>query len=232
MRIVDCLDISSGSDTSVGCVVAVIGCGGKTSLIKLIADTLLDRKVLISTTTKMFPLDYGTRAGVCCLGTLNGETGKLEALSEDTLLGLIPRYDVMLLEADGSRGLPLKGWLDNEPVIPGFCTHSVGIVTVGAVGKAATADIVHRLPEFMSLTGLRQGEAVTVQALEAMVCAPRGMFKNSVGRRYLLVNQVEDSAAAHVAQSFLQLVGEKYPNRFERLLYGSVRLDIWQEVWV
>jgi len=239
MTAADYLDISTGS------VVAVVGCGGKTSLIGLMADKLRDKRVLVSTTTKIFPPnmegvavcetlrqcgEHRPRAGVQCFGLLNRESGKLEALPETFLAEIIPRYDIVLLEADGCRGLPCKGWLANEPVVPRYCTHTVGVVTMKALGKAAGESTVHRLPEFTALTGLREGQAITARALEAMVCAPSGMFKNSAGRRYLLVNQAEDDASARTALSFLQTIKEQYPGRFAKLLFGSVHADAWQEV--
>jgi len=233
------LNISTGS------VVAVVGCGGKTSLIELVADRLRDKKVLISTTTKIFPPkmkdivlcetllqceEHEPRTGVQCMGILNRASGKLEALPEALLTQLQARYDVVLLEADGSRGLVCKGWLENEPVVPHYCTHTVGLITMGALGKPAGENTVHRLPEFFALTGVGEGQTITAAALEAMICAPAGMFKNSAGQRYVLVNQVEDDATAAIAMSFLQIIKEKYPARFEKLLYGSVRHDAWQEV--
>jgi probable selenium-dependent hydroxylase accessory protein YqeC len=239
MTVVDYLNISNGS------VVAVVGCGGKTSLIELMADKLRDRKTLISTTTKIYPPkikelvlcktlkqcgEHEPRPGIQCLGSLNSTSGKLEALPEALLAELIRGYDVALLEADGSRGLPCKGWLTNEPVVPDYCTHTVGIITMAALGKAATENTVHRLPEFTALTGVGEGRTITPRALEAMVCAPGGMFKNSAGKQYILVNQVEDDAAARAAKFFLQTIKEKYPARFEKLLFGSVHNDAWQEV--
>ena len=218
-RVIEYLDICEGS------VIAVIGCGGKTSLMELLANKLQEKKVLVSTTTKMFPVK-----GILCTGLLNEASGKLEALPPETLAGLIPQHDITLLEADGSRGLPCKGWLPNEPAVPRYCTHTVGIVTMNVLGKTATETIVHRLPEFLSLTGLKEGETITAQAIEAMVCAPEGMFKNSAGKQYLLVNQAEDKTAAKTAHSFLQAIKEKYPFRFKKLLYGSVRQDTWNEV--
>jgi probable selenium-dependent hydroxylase accessory protein YqeC len=225
--------------------VAVVGCGGKTSLVELLADRLRDKKVLISTTTKIFPPkmkdivlcenfrqceEHEPQTGIQCMGLLNSASGKLEALSLAFLAALLPRYDIVLLEADGSRGLPCKGWLANEPVVPDFCTHTVGLVTMGALGKQAGETTVHRLPEFFALTGVGERQTITERALEAMVCAPTGMFKNSVGKRYVIVNKVEDDAAAAVALSFLQKIKEKYPARFEKFLFGSVRHDVWQEV--
>jgi len=228
-----------------GSVVAVVGCGGKTSLIGLVAEGLRDRKVLISTTTKIFPpkmkdialcetleqcLEHEPRTGIQCMGILNSASGKLEALPEALLAELRTRYDIVLLEADGSRGLPCKGWLANEPVVPPYCTHTLGIVTMAALGKPADETTVHRLPEFFALTGVGEGRTITAAALEAMVCAPNGMFKNSAGIRHVIVNQVEDGAAASEARSFLQTIKEKYPARFDKLLFGSVHNDAWQEI--
>jgi probable selenium-dependent hydroxylase accessory protein YqeC len=239
MSVTDYLNISPGS------VAAVVGCGGKSSLVELLAERLREKKVLISTTTKIFPPkmkdivlcetlrqcgEHEPRTGVQCMGILNGASGKLEALPDKFLAAIKSRYNIVLLEADGSRGLPCKGWLANEPVVPDYCTHTVGVITMGALGKAAGENTVHRPREFFALTGVGEGGTITVQALEAMVCAPGGMFKNSAGKRYVLVNQAEDDAAAAAALSFLQSIKDKYPARFEKLLFGSVRHDVWQEV--
>jgi len=209
------------------------------------ADRLRDKKVLISTTTKIYPPkmkdvvlcetlreceEHEARTGVQCMGLLNSASGKLEALPEAFLAGLQQRYDVVLLEADGSRGLPCKGWRANEPVVPPYCTHTVGIVTMNALGKQAGEKTVHRLPEFFALTGVGEGRTITAAALEAMVCDPNGMFKNSAGQRYVIVNQAEDEETAIAARSFLLAINEKHPARFEKLLFGSVHNDAWQEV--
>ena len=221
MALADLLDISKGS------TLAFIGCGGKTSLIELLAVHLHEQKVLVTPTARMFPLNVD---GVHCTGRLNSETGKLEALPQNELAALLPEYDIVIIEADGSRSLPCKGWRKNEPVVPAFCTHTIGVVTMNALGRAAQASVVHHLPEFLSLTGLNEGGTITMETLETMVCAPNGMFKNSAGKCYLLVNQVDDDQGAGAAQTFLQTIKQKYTLRFTRLLYGSVHRNIWQEV--
>jgi len=175
-------------------IIAVIGCGGKTSFVESQAAKLRKYKVLVSPTTKILPMktngvllrdtlrqcvEHQPQTGVQCLGVLNAESGKLEALPEAVLADMATRYDIALLEADGSRGLPCKGWKDDEPVIPRYCTHTVGFVTMKPLGKPATQSIVHNLPEFLSLTGLREGDPITQDALVAMVCAPGGMFKTA-----------------------------------------------------
>ena len=209
------------------CIVAVIGCGGKTSLINQIAEGFLGKKVLISPTTKAFPAKV---ENADCHGVFNPATGKLEALPEHELKDLVSNYDVVLLEADGSRSLPCKGWRADEPVIPKFCTHTIGIMTLNALDSLADSVCVHNLPQFLALTGLHQGEAITLEALQAMVCAPSGMFKNSVGSRILLINQVESQSNAIIAYEFLKTIKERYPNMFAKLMHGSIRRDTWREV--
>ena len=238
-------DISALLDIKTGSLVSVVGCGGKTSLIKLLAAENNNRKVLVSPTTKTFPMisdgvilcdtlessiNHKPQTGIQCLGVYNKRNKKLEALPESILTGTIKQYDIVLIEADGSRWLPCKGWRSNEPVVPSYSTHTVGVISMSALGKAATAETVHHLPEFLALTGLEEGEIITDQVLEDMVCLPGGMFKNSVGEKYLLVNRVEDEETVKITKSFLGNIKEKYPDRFKRLIYGSVHRNEWHEV--
>jgi len=237
--------ISKLLEISTGSIVSVVGCGGKTSLIELIAKENKEKKVLISPTTKTFPIicdeviscnslnssiKHKPQTGIQCLGQLNNINGKLEALPDKVLAELTPLYDIVLMEADGSRELPCKGWLENEPVIPPYSTHTVGVVTMDAVGKAATAYVVHHLAEFLSLTTLLEGDIITKQSLEDMVCLPKGMFDKAVGHKFIIVNKVEYEAIAERAVSFLECIKVKYPNTFKRLIYGSVLENIWKTV--
>ena len=237
--------ISELLDITTGCAISVVGCGGKTSLIELIANLNSSKKVLVSPTTKTFPMtsddvmlcdtlekckNHKPQSGIQCLGQHNERNGKLEALPEQMLNKLVPLYDIVLMEADGSRWLPCKGWLDYEPVINKLSTHTLGVVTMNALGKPATEEIVHHLLEFLSLTGLNENEIITEQVLNDMVNLPGGMFKRSAGHRYLLVNQVEDEVTTRIAETFLKSINDKYPGRFKRLIYGSVRNNTWQEV--
>ena len=221
-------------------VVAVVGCGGKTTLIDSLASAYRHKKVLISPTTKIRARQAGADVvrttmqeclthepipGVQCLGLLNAELGKLEALPAAWLEAHVRDYDLVLLEADGSRMLPCKGWRSYEPVVPPYCTHTVGVVTLDALGKPADDETVLRLPEFLRLTGLREGEEITLQALTAMVCGADGMFRGAAGRQSILVNRVEDEAAVAVAQAWLRDIDRAWPGRFDCLACGSARAN-------
>jgi len=238
-------DLLALLEITAGGAVAVVGCGGKTSLIELIAALSSEKRVLVSATAKAFPMtsrqvilcdtlkgcvEHKPQTGIQCLGIYNERNGKLGALPEQVLTDMTRYYDLVLMEADGSRCLPCKGWRRNEPVVYDFCTHTVGVVTMDALGKAAAGDVVHNLSEFLSLTGLSEGEIITVQALVDMVCLSEGMFRGCAGQQYLLVNRAEDESAVRASQAFLQVIKARYPGRFKRLLYGSVHRNTWYEV--
>ena len=223
-------------------VIAVIGCDGKSTFIETLALEYSQKKVLITTTTKMRPIhregitlrltqqecvSYKAQKGIQCLGVLNEANGKLEALPSELLENIFPQYDIVLLEADGSRGLPCKGWLPDEPVIPHYCTHTVGIATIDALGKPADSDTVLRLPEFSALTGLQRGDPITFDALASMVCAQNGMFRNGRGRQSIFVNKAESDST--LAKEWLHNIKQTYPARFACLAYGSALTNKWRE---
>lgn len=226
----------SGLELGSKSIVAVVGCGGKTSLIKQLAQQYRHTKVLVSPTTKIYPMqsdvlcttnkaaaDCMPRAGVTCCGAKNAKTGKLEALDGQVLEQIMPRYDLVLLEADGSRGLPCKGWQAHEPVIPACATHTIGVVTLGGLGRPATENWVHNLPEFLALTGLKRGETIGFDALAAMVCGQQGMLRNAVGRPIVLLNQVESARAEQSARTLLAKIERRSGAKRPMLLYGSVQ---------
>lgn len=108
-----------------------VGGGGKTSLIERLAGSCLarGRTVAITTTTKIFAHEpYGLyddhRAGprgasFARIGK-TVENGKLTALSFEEVRSLGSDFDVVLIEADGAKGQPIKYPADHEPVIAPF----------------------------------------------------------------------------------------------------------------
>lgn len=112
-------------------IIAVVGSGGKTTLIKKLASRYHSegKTVLITTTTHMFIeedtlLTDDTAAiihaiketGCVMAGIPDGE--KISPLSRKTFDAVCACADVTLVEADGSKHLPLKYPNEKEPVIP------------------------------------------------------------------------------------------------------------------
>ena len=63
------------------------------------------------------------------------ENNKVSGISPGQVSLLRRRADYILVEADGSGGLPLKGHLNYEPVIPGATTLIVVVVGADILGK-------------------------------------------------------------------------------------------------
>lgn len=223
-------------------VVAVVGCCGKTTFVNQLAQEFSQNKVLISPTTKIHSMielgdgcqttldgveHYKPQKGIQCLGVGVPGLQKLSALPEGLLADLVGEYDISLLEADGSRGLPCKGWLDSEPVIPPYTTHTVGIVTFLGLDQLVSPDTVLRIPEFTALTGLQPGDAITLDGLTKMV---EGMFVKAVGKRCLFVNQVETATQENLAKDWLTALKLQKTHGFALLAYGSAWNNTWKEV--
>lgn len=135
------------------------------------------------------------------------------------------KVDVLLLEADGSAGRPLKAPASKEPVIPS-CTGLV-IAVLGLTGLGQTLDIpsVWRFEIFSALSGLPLGQAITPSAVAQVVCHPQGLFKNSPpeSRKILFLNEAESkhnrSAGATLAKEVLYMPGSPV----DSIYIGSAR---------
>ena len=150
MQIAPLLNIGRG-------VTALIGGGGKTTLLYTLTEELRKKgTVLLCTSTHiMRPTQYEVleRAGeaelsaalsahgAVCVGEPSAE-GKLgpPSLSFDALARLA---DYVLVEADGSRRLPLKAHAPHEPVIPANAQRVVLVVGADGFGKPIRA-VCHR----------------------------------------------------------------------------------------
>lgn len=230
-------------------VVTVIGSGGKTSLIWLLAKTAAlrpgCRSVLVSPTTKMQipPREAGfwdrflegpdcppapAEPGVTLAGLSDTSTGKLESLPEAVLATLASGYDLVLLEGDGSRTLPLKAWADFEPVVPDYTSLTVGILPLRPLGRAVSEDFVHRLPLFTALSGAAPGEILGPDHLVRVITGrenARGLFAAARGERVLFFNQVEDAAGAELARQVASRIPPSFRSGLRAIIAGSVRQD-------
>jgi len=120
---------------------------------------------------------------------------RLAGLDEEALSSLNVRAESenvpLLIEADGSRMRPLKAPAEHEPAIPGFVDTVVVVAGLAGLGKPLSGEWVHRPERFAELTGLRDGEVITSQALAKVLIHPLGGLKGIPveARRFLLLNQ-------------------------------------------
>jgi xanthine dehydrogenase accessory factor len=121
-----------------------VGAGGKTSLIEYLAAEAVRRgkRVAITTTTKIWAKapyvlwpDLSTvraRPDFVRVGKAVAD-GKLTALQEGEVAELGSAYDLVLIEADGSKGKPLKYPAEYEPVIPSFSDRVIAVAGLDAL---------------------------------------------------------------------------------------------------
>lgn len=141
------------------------------------------------------------------------ENERTAGLTPSMLMELKHQADLLgipvILEADGSKRLPLKAPAGHEPVIPEWIDQVVVVSGLSALGKPLTDEWVHRPEIFSELSGLSLGEPVTREAIAAVLGSPQGGLKRipEHARKILLLNQacsVEQKAAGQWIASQLQ----------------------------
>ena len=101
-----------------------------------------------------------------CVG-LPGPEGKLVP-PDCSMEELASVADMVLVEADGSKGLPIKAHAPHEPVIPQGTKRTVLVAGASGIGKPVR-EAVHRWERFCVFTGLGPEDLVTEEALARLV---------------------------------------------------------------
>ena len=109
-------------------VIVVCGAGGKTSYIKRLSESYKDKKVVITTTAKIFkPKKYTENIDLHSFDNDNiiilgkeYDDKKLMYAGDNELKKAIDFADIVLIEADGAKYYPIKIPNNEEPVIPEF----------------------------------------------------------------------------------------------------------------
>lgn len=170
-------------------VTAVIGSGGKTTLLETLGRELsaAGGSVLLCTTTKIMPFPSILtltdveeaalapaleRHGLVCGGTLLADTGKLTAL-KIPMARLAALAEYVIVEADGSARLPLKAHAPHEPVIPPEANQTICVTGVSGFGLPI-AEAAHRPQRFAALAGAAMEDPATPENT-ARVLAEEGL---------------------------------------------------------
>ncbi len=156
-----------------------------------------DRHFVIRDQDDLLALEGGMVNGINLLSGLQGEDERVLGLSShqmDRVRDFADRKGVpLLIEADGSRRLPVKAPAEYEPAIPDFADMGVVVVGLSGCGKPLTPEWVHRPERFSALTGLAPGDRITPGALVSYLLSAEGGLKNipSGARRVVLFNQAD-----------------------------------------
>lgn len=228
-----------------GQMVSIVGGGGKSSLLFLLAHSLTGR-VITTTTTRIFAAQMKLAPAVCTYSSAALNTclaDGLEQFGHCLVVGAIvgekaggvpaelpgrwlarPDVDFVLVEADGSRMKPTKAPAAHEPVIPPETNLVIPVAGIDAVG-GRLLDVAHR-PELVTrLTGLGPNEPMTPAALALLLSHPKAGLKNvpQEARVIPLINKVETAAQLADARVTARkiLAGEQ----INRVVIGAIQSE-------
>lgn len=190
-------------------VISIVGAGGKTSLMFYLANKLYGKKIIATSTKILYPKDYNIIIDDYLNFTYDNETivtakkiidKKIAYINEKSFLC---DYDYMLIEADGSKELSLKGWNETEPVIIEKSNKTIGIIDIKTVGLNVNSDNIFRLNELEKITNLNKH--ITINNLFDIVKNKNGLFKNTNGKKILFINKVESDVDLENAKNLHKL---------------------------
>ncbi len=162
-------------------IIAIVGSGGKTTLVKKLAKEYgaQGKKVFITTSTHMMIEDDTMLSdnaediiheleeiGYVMAGQKHGE--KIKSLSLETYYKVCEHADVVLIEADGSMHMPIKFPNKTEPVIYDNVDEIIVVCGLHALGKKAK-DVCHRLELVKECLGIDDETIVSPEHIQKLV---------------------------------------------------------------
>jgi probable selenium-dependent hydroxylase accessory protein YqeC len=165
-------------------MVCAVGGGGKTSFVYTLTEELrrAGKRVIMTTTTHMrWPEDVlmvasdieGLRRlldekGYAIAGT-HPKGHRMTGVSDEVFAQMVDICDVVVIEADGAKRLPLKAPdLSHEPVVPAMTTLTVVIGGLNAIEKPI-GEICFRLEQIQEILGNNLDRTVTPEDLSRVL---------------------------------------------------------------
>jgi len=191
----------------VGAVTALVGGGGKTSLMEHLAEAAQSRglRAAAMTTTRIWAPPAYCRNEADCLrcwqagqyalcGREAPQPGKLMEPAGELYRFLLERSDLLLVEADGAKGLPCKAPAEHEPVLPEECGCVVAVMGMDALGRPVE-EVCFRTELVCRLLGCGGSHRLTAEDMARILLSEEGTRKNVGDRAYCVVlNKCDDDA--------------------------------------
>jgi probable selenium-dependent hydroxylase accessory protein YqeC len=236
--------------------IALVGGGGKTTLMFALADELRrnGKRVITSTTTKVrhsealqyekvllveHEADWKNKAkeelsgeAPVFVGKTILDSGKVEGISASVGDEIFhdSNTQYLVVEADGSAGHPLKAPAEHEPVIPSSVTMVVAIMGLEVIGARLDEATAFRIEQVRNVTGLEFGGVLTPSALAKVFLHPAGLFKGAPdrARRVVFLNKEELIEEGRKAEELADILMTNAMNIIERVILGSVKNGVYQ----
>lgn len=218
--------------------IALVGGGGKTSTMFRLADELADmgKTVVVTTTTHIFrPSDREVmetdraeaverrlakrcqKAGTVLVAGVSASDGKLKSMPLEEVVRLKKCADVLLIEADGAKCLPIKVPRKGEPVIPAAVDVVIGCAGLDFLG-GEMEQVCFRPELAAALLGVERGpkgvfcHRMTPQDGAVILTDGRAAKKNVAGREYrVLLNKADDERLTAGAVQVIREIERRGP---------------------
>lgn len=200
------MELRVGFRLGTGEVVAIVGGGGKTTLMFRLAKEIVGAgtRVITTTTTRIFSAQtrlapnhlalenpsklpselttlLQTHPHILITAQPQDESGKAPGIAPDLVKEMQENVGdkelTIVVEADGSRMRSLKAPAAHEPVIPDCTTLVSPIVGADIFGERLTNEHVHRAQTVADLLGVRIGALITPDLVSRLLLHPQGGSK-------------------------------------------------------
>jgi probable selenium-dependent hydroxylase accessory protein YqeC len=220
-------------------IISVVGAGGKTTTIERLAQEyeMLGRKVIVTTTTKMFrPVKYSWYSGesmemvdkhlendtVLWIGPPFGQE-KMMSPKISFLQELMQKNIPLLMEADGAKRLPFKVPNDTEPVIIEGTQFVVAILGMDALGRPLK-EVCFRYDLAATFLHKTEDEQVMIDDYIKVITSSSALRKGVTEEmKYLVIlNKVENQEQEKQAKQIRDLLKQKGIEQVFLTSYGTI----------
>ena len=234
MRVTASMNLRKASRLENNSAIAFVGAGGKTTAMFQLARqaktrvivactthlacsqaSLADQHIVVSEKTPDIGRILGDHPGVTLFTGSPDDSGKLTGLPHETMNDLMDYAQKnqipILVEADGSKNLPLKAPASHEPAIPESVDHVVVVSGLNGIGKPLGKEYVHRAELFGRLSGRSLGDLVLSDDLISVLLHREGGLKNiPTGARKSVLLTHADATPPDVITEIIQPLSAVY----------------------
>jgi probable selenium-dependent hydroxylase accessory protein YqeC len=238
------MDLCEALAIGTGDVVAIVGGGGKTTVLYRLGAELAGRgeRVLLCGTTRFTPPEGGDPPNLTLVTDLDdlmrsvetesrpltvaagwGSKGRLLPLEPAGLDALHRRHPeiIVVIEADGSAMRPFKAPGEREPVVPTSATVVVTVAGMDVVGRPLDERAVHRPERVSAISGAAGGTPVTPALIATVLGHPDGGRKAvpPAARWAVVLNKADTAERRTAAETVAALLA----GTAERVVIANAR---------
>jgi molybdenum cofactor cytidylyltransferase len=224
---------------------AVVGAGGKSSTMFMLARSIpgpvittasthlsieqpkyADVHIIIRQPSDVLEIkSHPDKKVILVTGEFAPQDGRVTGLSEPLLneiKNIADQLDLpLILEADGSKRLPLKAPAAHEPAIPDWANYVAVLVGLSGIGTPLDEFHVHRPEIYSHLSGLKIGQPVNIESLEKVLLHPSGGLKNipTKANKAIVLNQAD---SPELIQEAIWL-SKRLTDTYDRVIITSLK---------